>query len=187
MPKPNTINTLPPDILEQLQALLRDPRVTQLDATQRINAILMEQGEPPVSKSAVNRYAIKMDKIGAKLQQSRQIADMWIGKLGSQPAGEVGKLLNEVVRNIAFDTAMHMAEEEEPVDPKLIKELAFAIEKLETAAGKNEQREAAVRKRAIQEAAASIDSLSADAKNGKRKLDAETIQAIREQVYGLVS
>jgi hypothetical protein len=156
MGKPSTIATLPADILEQLQALLRDPRVTQLDATQRINAILAEQGQEPISKSAVNRYSIKMDRIGAKLQQSRAIADMWIGKLGSEPAGQTGKLLNEVVRNLAFDAAMHMAEGEEPAHPGAIKELAIAIEKLETAANKNEQRDALIRKQAREEAAAEL-------------------------------
>ena len=153
MAKASTIETLPADILEQLQALLRDPRITQMHATQRINAILSEQGAEPVSKSAVNRYAVKMDKIGAKLTQSRAIADMWIGKLGNEPQGQTGKLLNEVVRNLAFDTAMHMAEDEEPADPKLIKELSIAIEKLESAASKNEARDALIRKQAREEAA----------------------------------
>lgn len=153
MAKTSTIKTLPADILEQLQALLRDPRVTQLDATQRINAILAEQGQEPVSKSAVNRYAMRMADVGKKLQESRDIAEMWIGKLGSQPAGEVGKLLNEVVRNLAFDAAMHMAEDEKPAQPGAIKELAIAIEKLENAAARNEQREALIRKQEREEMA----------------------------------
>jgi hypothetical protein len=153
MAKASTIKTLAPDILEQLQSLLRDPRVTQLDATARINAILTEQGQEPVSKSAVNRYAVKMAEVGAKLQQSREIAGMWIGKLGNEPSGQVGKLLNEVVRNLAFDAAMHMAEDEEPAQPGAIKELAIAIEKLENAASKNEQRDALIRKQAREEAA----------------------------------
>lgn len=169
MAKASTIKTLPPDILEQLQTLLRDPRVTQMDATLRINAILAEQGQEPVSKSAVNRYAVKMSEVGARLQQSRAIADMWIGKLGNEPAGKVGALLNEVVRNLAFETAMHMAEGEDPADPKLIKELAFAIEKLEKASSENEKRAAEIRKQAVQEAtekaaaAAKRSGLSADA------------------------
>lgn len=162
MPKPSSIATLPPDILEQLQALLRDPRVTQLDATQKINDILAQQGEEPVSKSAVNRYSLKMDKIGAKLSQSRAIADMWIGKLGSEPAGKVGQLLNEVVRNLAFESAMHMAEDEQPADPKLIKELAFAIEKLEKAASENDKRAAQIRQQARAEAA---EELTKELKN----------------------
>lgn len=153
MAKASTIKTLPPDILEQLQALLRDPRVTQMDATQRINAILAEQGAEPVSKSAVNRYAVKMAEVGAKLQQSREIASMWIGKLGSEPAGEVGKLLNEITRNLAFDAVMHLSEGDEPAAPGAIKELAIAIEKLEKAASVNQQRDALIRKQAREEAA----------------------------------
>lgn len=184
MPKPSSITTLPADILEQLQALLRDPRVTQMDATQRINAILSGQGAEPVSKSAVNRYAMKMDRIGAKLSQSRAIADMWIGKLGNEPAGKVGALLNEVVRNLAFESAMHMAEDEEPADPKLIKELAFAIEKLEKASSENEKRAEQLRKQAEEK----LSKLEAEAAGGKsgRKLDQATLQAVRQEVYGLV-
>lgn len=183
MPKASTIKTLPPDILEQLQALLRDPRVTQLDATARINEILAEQGQAPVSKSAVNRYALRMAEVGAKLQQSREIASMWIGKLGSEPQGEVGKLLNEITRNLAFDAVMQLSEGDEPAAPGAIKELAIAIEKLENAASKNAQRDALIRKQALEEAAKNIDKLEKDSKG---KLDADTLKAVREQVYGLV-
>lgn len=180
MAKTSTIKTLPADILEQLQALLRDPRVTQLDATQRINAILAEQGQEPVSKSAVNRYAMRMADVGKKLQESRAIAEMWIGKLGSQPAGEVGKLLNEVVRNLAFDAAMHMAEDENPAHPGAIKELAIAIEKLENAASKNEQRDALIRKQALEEAANKAADIA------KRSgLTADAIATFKREMLGV--
>lgn len=149
----SSIKTLPPDLLEKLQELLRDPRVTQLDATRRINAILLEQGEDPLSKSAVNRYWLKMDKVGARLQQSREVAQMWIGKLGNEPQGEVGKLLNEVVRNLAFECSMQMAEAEGSIDPKMLQALAIAIEKLEKASSENEKRDAQIRKQAREEAA----------------------------------
>ena len=41
MARSSTINLLPADILEQLQELLRDPRVTQMDATAEINALFI--------------------------------------------------------------------------------------------------------------------------------------------------
>jgi hypothetical protein len=181
MARKSSIAILPPDILEQLQALLRDPRMTQLDITAQINALLVDKGEEPVSKSAVNRYAVKMDKIGAKLQQSRQIADMWIGKLGTQPAGQVGNLLNEVVRNLAFDTAIQLSEDEEPTSPKLIKELAMAIAHLEKAAGDNEK----CRREIEQEAALKAKNEAADnVEKAARQmgLTAEQAQFWREQV-----
>ncbi|WP_244913019.1 DUF3486 family protein [Methylophaga nitratireducenticrescens] len=119
MARASTIDKLPADILEQLQTLLRDPRVTQIDATQSINEALQHEGyDITVSKSAVNRYSMKMEDVGAKLQQSREMAQMWIGKLGAAPQGQVGKLINEIIRTMAFDTAMHMSEGEDPVPLK---------------------------------------------------------------------
>lgn len=149
----STIKTLPSDILEKLQSLLRDPRVTQLEATRKINEILEGQGEAPVSKSAVNRYSRKMEEVGAKLRQSREIAEMWIGKLGAEPQGKIGHLVNEIVRNLAFETAMGFAEGDEPVEPKALKDLSLAVARLETAASENVKREKAIRREAAKDAA----------------------------------
>lgn len=180
MGKASTIKTLPPDILEKLQTLLRDPRVTQLEATQRINAILTEQGQDKVSKSAVNRYAMRMAEVGAKLQQSREIASMWIGKLGSEPQGEVGKLLNEITRNLAFDAVMQLSEGDEPAAPGAIKELAIAIEKLEAAAARNTQRDEMIRKRTLEEAANKAADIA------KRSgLTADAIATFKREMLGV--
>jgi hypothetical protein len=176
----STIEQLPADILEQLQTLLRDPRVTQLEATQQINAILEQQGEDTVSKSAVNRYAVKMKDVGAKLQQSREMAQMWIGKLGAAPQGQVGKLINEIIRTMAFDTAMHMSEDDEPVPPKLLAQLALAVQRLESAANMNEEREKQIRKEmAAQAAEAAEKSLH------KQGLTQDKVDAIKRDILGL--
>ena len=179
--QPSSIARLPEDVRKRLQELLRDPRVTQMAATRRINEILEEDGHPDrVSKSAVNRYAVRMEEVGAKLRQSREVAQMWIGKLGAEPQGEVGKLLNEMVRTLAFEVTMSMAEGEvEDVKPKMLRDLAIAIEKLEKAASENVKRDADIRKRAIEEAAEAFEK--AAGKDG-RVLDAATIKEIREQL-----
>ena len=150
----SSIDRLPDDIREKLQELLRDPRVTQLEATARINAVLEAEGHPDrVTKSSVNRYAVSMDRVGAKLRESREVAKMWIGKLGAAPQGEVGKLLNEMVRTLAFEATMAMSEGSEPVQPKMLKDLSIAIERLERAASENVKREDEIRKKALSEAA----------------------------------
>jgi len=146
MAKRSTIERLPEDIRQKLQELLRDPRVTQLEATKRINDILEAEGLPDrISKSAVNRYAIKMEEVGAKLRQSREIAKMWIGKLGAAPQGEVGKLLNEMIRTLAFEITLSMSDGSVEVEPKMLKDLAVAIERLERAATTNLKREQEIR------------------------------------------
>ena len=182
MAQVSSIKKLPDDVLDKLQELLRDPRVTQLEATRRINLILEDEGhEDRVSKSAVNRYAVKMEEVGAKLRQSREVAKMWIGRLGAEPQGEVGKLLNEMVRTLAFEVTMNMAEGEiEKVDPRMLRDMSIAIEKLEKAASENVKREAEIRKKALEEAANVID------KHKRKTLDPETLRVIREEVYGLV-
>lgn len=157
--RPSSIEQLPPDILEQLQALLRDPRVNQLDATRRINEILAERGEEDrVSKSSVNRYKVRMDQVGERLRQSRHMAEMWIAKLGAQPQGQLGHLVNEMLRTMAFELTLKLQEGEltdESIPGVLasLKHLSLSMQRLERAASENVKREQEIRKQAVTEAA----------------------------------
>jgi hypothetical protein len=173
----SSIDRLPEDIRTRLQELLRDPRVTQLEATAKINAILQEQGGQKLSKSAVNRYAVRMEKIGARIRQSREVAQMWIGTLGAEPQGEVGKLLNEMVRNLAFEYTTEMLDGDVPVDPKMLKNLAIAIERLERAASENVKRETEIRKKALEDAAQAAEATAKQA-----GVSDQTIKIIRRDV-----
>jgi hypothetical protein len=184
----SSIDRLPPDILEKFQELLRDPRVTQLQATAAINAILEADGHPDrLSKSAVNRYAVKMDKVGEKLRQSREVAKMWIGRLGAEPQGEVGKLLNEMVRNLAFEVTMKLSEGDELAEPAMLKNLAIAVERLERAAQQNMKVEEEARKhereRLKDETLKAIDK--AETQNGGRPMTAEDFRKAIKDAYGV--
>jgi len=184
MGRRSSITRLDPELKRTLDELLRDGRLTQRQITEHLNALLAERGaETRVSKSAVNRYAMRMESLGAKLRQQREIAEMWIGKLGAQPAGQVGHLLNEFVRGLAFDTAMSLSEGDEPVEPKLLKELSIAVERLERAASEGVRREAEIRKQLAAEAREQLDDLEAEGR--RRALDPdEIIQRMRE-LYGI--
>lgn len=175
----SSIKTLPAELLEQLQAWLRDPAITQLEATERLNELLIELGEQPRSKSAVNRYALQMNEIGAKIQQSREIADMWVAKFGNAPQGKVGTLLNEMIRNLAFNTAVHMSEEDEPIPPKLLKELAWAVEKLENAATVNEKRQREIEEAALQQAAENVEQTAK-----QQGLSDDAVALIKQRILG---
>lgn len=169
MGRQSSIKQLAPDILEQLHELLRDPRVNQLDATARINAILEERGEEPVSKSAVNRYKLNMDQVGAAIRESREMAEIWIGKLGAAPQSQVANLTSEIIRNSLIDLSlaiqkMTMGQSDPEVIAgavKLIKDLSYSHEKLEKAVSETTEREAKIkeqaRREALEEAAASVE------------------------------
>lgn len=187
MPKRSSkVEQLPPDILEKLQELLRDPRVTQLDATKRINAILAERGEDLVSKSGVNRYAIRMNKVGEKMQQCREITEMWIGKLGAAPQGKVGTMVNEILRTLSFDLALVLQRgdidrEEAPAVARMLKEMAIAQERLERAASENVKREEEIRKQERERALQAVDE--AEASGGP--MTAERLREIIRGTYGV--
>jgi len=179
----SSIDRLPDDIRTRLNDLLRDPRVTQLDAVRRINVILGEGDHPEqLSKSAVNRYAVRMEEVGAKLRETREVAKMWIGKLGSEPQGEVGKLLNEMVRTLAFKMAMRAseAEDDEPIDPKLLKSLAISVHRLERAAKDNADLEEKIRKQALTEAADAVEETAR-----QQGLSDKDARFWREKVLGI--
>lgn len=186
MTRPSTIERLPPDILEQLHALLRDPRVTQLDATARINAILDADGiEERVSKSAVNRYAVKMGEVGERLRESRQVAEMWIAKLGAAPQGQVGHLVNEILRTLAFDLALTVQRGE--IDPddapevaKMLKNMSIAMERLERAASENVKREQEIRAQVKREAADVAVNVAR-----KGGLSSTAVDTIRREILGI--
>jgi 16S rRNA C967 or C1407 C5-methylase (RsmB/RsmF family) len=183
MGRQSSIDRLPEDIREQLQELLRDPRVTQLDATARINEILAVEGhEERVTKSAVNRYDLSMREAGEKLRQSREVAKMWIGKLGAAPAGQVGHLVNEILRTLAFDLSLKLQdaelnEESLPGVISQVKALALAVQRLEASSTMNVKREAEIRKQTLEKAAEAIGETAREA-----GVSAETIARIRRDV-----
>lgn len=182
----SSIDRLPPDILERLQELLCDPRVTQMDATLRINKILEEEGhQDRVSKSAVNRYDIEMRKVGEKLRQSREVAEMWIGKLGAAPQGKLGHLVNETLRTLSFDLALklqdaELTEESLPGVIAQLKALALAAQRLEASSTLNVKREAEIRKQALEKAADVVEETAT-----QRGYSVEEARFWREKVLGV--
>lgn len=149
MGRKSTIATLPTEVKEYLNKLLRD-NATQLQATDLVNQQLTELGLEAVSKSAVNRYAIKMAEVGKKIQQSREVSEMWIAKLGSTPAGKTGHLLNEIIRTLAFEMTTNL--DEEKVTPELLSDLALAVQRLERASAESERRERQIKQQVQKEA-----------------------------------
>tara|TARA_B100000700_G_scaffold243999_1_gene272053 strand:- start:1895 stop:2473 length:579 start_codon:yes stop_codon:yes gene_type:complete len=190
MARTSTIERLPDDVREQLQALLRDPRVTQLDATDKINQILEAEGhDDRLSKSAVNRYAVRMNEVGERLRQSREVAQMWIGKLGAQPQGEMGNLINEMIRSLSFDVSLMLSEGELTADSlpgmiEMLKDLSLTTARLEKASSENVKREAEIRKqereRAAEEAAAVVEDTAK-----AQGMDDDQVQFWREKVLGI--
>jgi hypothetical protein len=186
MPRPSTIEQLPPDLLARLQELLRDPRCTQLEVVARINALLEQRGEDErISKSALGRYAVKMERIGERLRQSRAVAEMWIGKLGAGPQGQLGRLINEMLRTLAFDLTLKLQEgeistEDLPGTVESLRDLSLAVMRLEKAASDNIKREREIKQQAAEELAAKVEG-----ETGGAGITPERLRQIVRETYGV--
>lgn len=195
--QPSTVDLLPAGVRKQLQAMLDDPRITQLQAVDRVNSILAElraAGDPEVldpacpaqvSKSAVNRYDLQMREVGERLRQSREVADRWINTLGAAPQGQVGNLINEILRTLSFDVTLYMQEgtldaETAPAVVGMLKDLALTTQRLEQASAINVKREAEIRKQAT-EAAASV----AEKTLVNQGMSRDSIDTIKREILGI--
>ncbi|EBW9095454.1 DUF3486 family protein [Salmonella enterica subsp. enterica serovar Enteritidis] len=156
------VDLLPASIREQLHQMLREKRHTQEEIREAINALIDEHNLPEdmqLSRTGLNRYASRMEKVGAKIRASREMAEAWAARLGAAPTSDVGKLLMEFVKTLAFETSMSMAEEDKPIAPKALGQLALVAQRLEAAAMTSHKREKAIRDAFAQEMAEKTEEL----------------------------
>lgn len=176
------VDLLPPDIKTRLAMMLRDKMFSQAEILEEINDLIRDCGLPEtalLSKTGLNRYASKMEKMGAKIRESREMAELWAKQFGEAPQSDVGKLLMEAVKTIAFDKAMAVGQEED-VDPKVINQLALIANRIEQAQAISEERERKIRKEMAQLAAETAEKVVVQA-----GLSADTVRTIKEQILGI--
>lgn len=179
--KASSIETLPEDIKRLLDEMLRDKKVTQSQIVEQINARLDQAGvDKEITKSSLNRYSTRMETVGARIREAREVADVWTARLGDKPTGEVSTLLIEMLRGIAFETTMHMTESDEPVSPALVKDLALGIQRLEQAAMLTTKREKEIRQAFAEQAAAAVEKTVAAV-----GMSRDTIDTIKREILGI--
>lgn len=186
MGKRSNIEMLPDEIKQRLRELLHDPRLTQEEIAEIINE---EMGDSVVSKSGVNRYAVKMKEFEEKNRQAREVADMYLSSIGDKRQGKLGKVINEQVRMLSFELLMNIEDVKERAgDPKSLANLADVIHKisrsikdLESAATTNMERE-----RKLQEAAKAVAE-EVETTTRKAGLSDQAVAAIRNKILGITN
>lgn len=153
------VDLLPAEIQRELNALLSNKRHSQADIRAAINELIDKNGLPDdlkLSRSGLNRYAADMETAGAKIREMNAIAEQWTGQIDIEKSGETSKLLIQIVRSLAFDVVLKMQNGDGKIDPKGLKELSMAIEKLEKAATESNKREQEIRRQFAAEAADAV-------------------------------
>ncbi len=184
MSQPNSINRLPSEVREALHGWLRDPTITQTEATQRTNALLDELGlAERVSLSAVNRYDKRMRVACEQVLQSRQAFEPWADRLGSAPVGQFGRLAAEMMRSAVFNLASRLQDLE--IDDKALPgivqsalRIALTAESLERSSEIAVRCEREIKRHAAEEAAKAR-------KANPPPLDAKRMQEVVRQIYGV--
>ena len=135
MPRRSSVERLDAPLKEIVDRLLREGRHTLDDIVAHLEGLT---GERPVSRSALGRYSQRMEEIGARIRRRREIEEQWIGRLGEAPRGKAGRLLIEVVRQLAWDSVTNLSdlaegEGESTVDPNLLRALSTTVWQLQRA------------------------------------------------------
>lgn len=187
MSRPSRVARLPEEVREALQAWLRDPGITQTEATERANELLAALDLPPLSRHSVARYDLRMRQAGRKLRESREVAEAWIGKLGAAPQGQIGHLVNEILRTLAFDLSLTLQDqavtaENRPAVIDQLRNLSLAVVRLERAASENVKREAEIRRRAAEELVAAVER---EEGGPDSRVSAERLREIVREAYGV--
>lgn len=124
MSRKSSIKQLDPRIKSAVDEAIRDDRATIDD----IVAIIGRMGGD-ASRSAVGRYKQKAEEQMKRYREAQEVAKVWIGKLQTDPEGDVGRLLAEMLRTTAFQTIGDI-DEATPQDimflGKALKDLASA-------------------------------------------------------------
>ncbi|EGU20088.1 DUF3486 family protein [Vibrio mimicus] len=177
------VELLPEEIRNTLNVFIRSGNMTQKDILEAVNQMIDDAGlgdDAKLSRTGFNRYAKRMEEMGQRLRQSREVAEVWVSKLGEAPTSDVGKLLQEFVRTMAFDTSMKMMEQSDGEDgevhsPKALAQLALVVQRVEAAAMISMKREKEIRDALLEEQRQKLEKL--ESKAGVTK---ETLSTIRE-------
>ncbi len=181
MPRPRKVDLLPEAVRRELDERLRQSGFSGYKA---LSEWLAGQGYQ-ISHAAIHDYGKKLKAYGEKMRQAREVASVWIGRLGAEPQGQVGQLVNEILRTLAFDLSLTLGEAELdpddiPAAARTLKDLAVMMEKLERAANLNAEREAEIRRQTAEELAE-----KAEAAAGGGAIAPEKLRQLIREAYGV--
>jgi phage gp37-like protein len=183
--KQSKIDLLPKPIKNKLDELLRDNKTSQKSILEVVNLLIENAGlseDDKLSTSGINRYSSKMETIGHDIRQAREMAEIWVAKLGDQPTGDVSQLLMEMLRTQSFRLLVKANENPDDVlDPKTIGELALGIQRIEKAAMLNMEKAKEIKKAFAAAAAEQIDEAAVQV-----GLTTEGAELIKQKILGIV-
>lgn len=175
MGRKSTLRRLPPEIQTEINRILSEGRLTLDELLEHLRGI----GVEGVSRSALGRQKQKIDKMAAKLRQSREMAEALVREVGPSVAeGEHGRLLVSSLRGMMLNYLAQVEEDE--TDPKSIMALARSLKDMAQANRLDQDFETKVRERIQKETVKAVEESAKEA-----GLSAETVEAIKSRILGV--
>lgn len=177
------VDLLPPEIKSTLTMMLRDKQFSQSRILEEINDIVRDAGlddKYRLSRSGLNRYSKKMETMSARIREGREMAEIWTRQFGEAPKSDIGKMLLEFIKQMAFETTMNIGEDGKGADPAILNQLALVAQRVEQAEMLSYKREQAIRKEVAQQAADTAEQVVIEA-----GLSADTVKNIKQQILGI--
>lgn len=175
MGRKSTIKQLDQRIRAAVDLAIREDRAT---IDELVELISNHGGE--ASRSAVGRYVKNARQQMEKFRQAKEMAKLWIGKLDEDPDGDVGRLLSEMLRTVAFQTISGFDESEDGAAPAEVMFIAKAIKELAQADKITADRVLQIRREVAKQAAVTAEKAATAA-----GYSADTIAGIKRDILGI--
>lgn len=172
MPKPSSITQLDPRIREAVDRAIREGSTID-----DVVALIDDMGGD-ASRSAVGRYKKNAEEQMEQYREAQEVAKVWIGKLEEDPESDVGRLLSEMLRTVAFQAMGRMDEKTKPGD---IMFLAKAMKELASADKISTDRELKIRQEVAKKAADKAEDVGR-----QMGLTADQSAGLKKELLGIV-
>jgi hypothetical protein len=161
---------------ERTQTDIYEEFYTRLEALQREHRGELEFAIP--SRSAFNRYSIKLATLTRRMEETREIAGAIARRYDAEASDDLTLIAAEAIKTLVFEVVT--AAGEHGVDPKGAMQLATALRAAAQAQGVSTARRVKVEKEFAKDV---DDALTKVAK--VKGMTADTVEAIKEQILGV--
>jgi hypothetical protein len=158
---------------------LKERKQHQLAILGELNKRLADRGLGQISKSAFNRKALWLIGHGDAILKAREVAAVMAEKLDDTPEGDVGLLLNELIKSIVFDILSN-AQLTDKMSMNMAVNAAMALQKLEDARKISITTRDKIAKTFAAKAVAAIETAGA-----AKGLSRETVEELKAKILGV--
>jgi hypothetical protein len=187
MAQRSTIDRLPEDQQQQINALCADKRKTLDQLVEELQKVQLDE---PVSRSALGRHRLKIEEVAQAMRESRDMAKMLRAEMGDLADDEQSQINYEMLQGQIFKAqrAMLVGDVEPENMIKELRQLSDALQRLSAARKLDTDRIMRIKQEAAkataQKAATVVEkALRTDAPG----LSADTVKSIMTQVLGVAT